>query len=197
MRQGEEPVVVELKERMSLALLLQGVDRLGISPTVYIAFRVGKGQSVSWKTRRKRVIGLLRRLGLGLLTVTPKGKVVAALDPVPYQPRVNAKRRARLLKEFSERVGDPEAGGSSSRQRLTAYRQDALRCADALEGAGLLKACIVRDRTGVERAGAILRANHYGWFKRESVGHYRLTAKGSLELADWAGALDDLKSAGD
>ena len=44
-REGNDPVVVELKERLTLALILQAVDRLRVSPAVYIAFRIGKGQS--------------------------------------------------------------------------------------------------------------------------------------------------------
>ena len=45
----EGPVVVELKERLSLALILQAADRLAFSDTVYVAFRIGQGQSASWR----------------------------------------------------------------------------------------------------------------------------------------------------
>ena len=105
MRGDEGPVVVELKERLTLALILQAVDRLSVSDTVYVAFRIGKGNSASWRSRRKQVTSLLRRLGLGLLTVSARGNVVPVLDPAPYRPRPNAGRRARLLREFAERVG--------------------------------------------------------------------------------------------
>ena len=67
-RGEDDPVVVELKERLNLAVVLQAVDRLHVSPAVYIAFRIGKGHSASWRSRRKQVTSLLRRLGLGLLT---------------------------------------------------------------------------------------------------------------------------------
>jgi hypothetical protein len=187
---GEEvPVVVELKERLTLDLVLQAVDRLALSETVYVAFRIGKGQTGSWRTRRKEVQRLLRRLGLGLLTVSTRGKVEAVLDPTPYRPRTNARRRARLLKEFAERVGDPETGGSASRQRLTSYRQDAIRCARELAGEGTLKVSVLRERTGVVRAGPILRDNHYGWFERVKTGYYALTPKGERDLPDWPGDL--------
>jgi hypothetical protein len=190
---GEEPpVIVELKEQLNLALVLQAVDRLAISGTVYLAFRIGRRQSGSWRSRRKQVIGLCRRLGLGLLTVSARGRVEAVLDPAPYRPKVNMKRRTRLLKEFSERVGDPEAGGSSSRPRLTAYRQDALRCARALSIEAVLKVALVRQRAGVERAGPILRDNHYGWFERVTNGHYTLSPKGRQDLTRWAEALERL-----
>ena len=191
-RGDEGPVVVELKARLSLALILQAVDRLTISNAVYVAFRVGKGHSASWRSRRKQVKSLLRRLGLGLLTVSSRGNVEAVLDPAPYRPRSNVPRRDRLLSEFAERVGDPEAGGSPSRQRLTAYRQDALRCARELADVGVLKVSGVRERAGVARAGPILRDNHYGWFDRVRTGHYDLSPKGRRALVHWSEALQNL-----
>ena len=191
-RGDEGPVVVELKERLSLALILQAVDRLAFSDTVYVAFLVGKGHSGSWRTRRKQVTGLLRRLGLGLLTVSENGSVVAVLDPAPYRPRTQTRRRDSLLREFAERVGDPEAGGSSSRQRLTAYRQDALRCARQLADEGVLKVSVLSARTGVSRAGRILLDNHYGWFDRVKTGHYALSPKGGGDLLHWSAALEHL-----
>ena len=184
-RDDEPPVVVELKERLNLALILQAVDRLAVTDNVYVAFRVGKNQSASWRTRGKAVYGLLRRLGVGLLTVSARNHVVAVLDPGPYRPRTSSPRRARLLKEFAERVGDPEAGGSPSRQRMTAYRQDALRCARELAADGPLGLAELRERTHVARAGPICRDNHYGWFDRVRRGHYAITPKGLRELESW------------
>lgn len=191
---GEEPpVIVELKERLNFALILQAVDRLTVSDAVYVAFRVGKGHSASWRTRGKQVRGLLRRLGVGVLTVSSRGRVEAVLDPAPYRPRANAARRRRLLKEFSERVGDPETGGSASGKRLTAYRQDALRCARELEVEGAeLKVAAVRERAGVERAGPILQDNHYGWFERVRRGYYDLSPRGREEFPEWSDAVDRL-----
>lgn len=189
LRGDEGPVVVELKKSLNFALVLQAVDRMRVSDSVYIAFRIGKGHSASWRSRRKQVTSLLRRLGLGLLTVSACGKVVPVLDPTPYRPRPDAARQGRLLKEFAERVGDPEVGGSSSRQRLTAYRQDALRCARELADDGVLKVSVVCERADVPRAGPILRDNHYGWFERVRTGHYELTPKGRAELIQWSEAL--------
>jgi hypothetical protein len=191
-RGDEGPVVIELKERLNLALILQSVDRCTVSDAVYVAFRVGKGHSAAWRTRPRQVTSLLRRLGLGLLTVSTRGNVVPVLDPGPYRPRPSARRRERLLKEFAERVGDPETGGSASRRRLTAYRQDALRCARELADAGVLKLSAVRERAGVWRAGAIMRDNHYGWFERVRPGHYDLSSQARGELAQWSAALQDL-----
>ena len=43
-----------------------------------------------------------------------EGPVV--VEPEPYRPRTRPSRRERLLKEFAERVGDPEDGGSDQPQ---------------------------------------------------------------------------------
>ena len=192
MRGDDAPVVVELKEHLNLALVLQAVDRLRVSEAVYIAFRIGKGHSASWRSRRKQVTSLLRRLGLGLLTVSSRGNVIPVLDPAPYRPKSDAGRRERLLREFAERVGDPEAGGSAARQRLTAYRQDALRCARELASADVLKVSVIRERAEVLRAGSILLDNHYGWFERVKTGHYQLAPKGRRDLVQWSDALKSL-----
>ena len=193
---GEDPpVVVELKLQLNLSLLLQAVDRLAVSDRVYVAFRVGKKHSATWRSRGKQVKSLLRRLGLGLLTVSARGKVEAVLDPGPYRPRVIKDRRSRLLKEFAERVGDPVAGGSTNKKRMTAYRQDALRCASSLQHDGVTKVSVLVERTGVERAGPILRDNHYGWFERVEKGHYQLTPRGAEGLREWSSALKGLERA--
>jgi hypothetical protein len=193
---GDEAVIVELKERLCLSLVLQAVERLTVAETVYVAFRIGKGQSGSWRSRNKAVVSLLRRLGLGLLTVSARGRVVPVLDPAPYRPRVGQRRRSMLLKEFAERVGDPEVGGSGAGQRLTAYRQDAIRCARELAASGVLKVSVLSARTGVDRAGPILRDNHYGWFDRVTVGHYGLSPLGERALTEWSHALPGLSRAG-
>lgn len=189
---GEEPpVAVELKESLSLALVLQAVDRLTVFERVYIAFGTREGRSAAWRTRPSQVSGLLRRLGLGLLTVSRSGEVRPVLDPAPYRPRTNRTRRERLLREFAERAGDPETGGSAAAPRLTAYRQDAVRCARELADGSMLRPLDLRKRTGIARAGSLLCDNHYGWFERVRPGLYALTPRGHAELPHW---LDRLNS---
>lgn len=182
---GEEPpVVVELKLRFNLALVLQAVDRLALADHVYLA--VPAQQGPGWTKNRKRALKLCRRLGLGLLTVKQSSRgihrVEPVLDPGPYQPRVSKPKRGRLLKEFFERVGDPNVGGTTGIKRITAYRQDALRLAAALADSAELSPAALRASTGVERAGAIVQANHYGWFERVRRGVYVLSPKGAAAL---------------
>lgn len=186
-RRGDDPpIVVEMKLSFSLALVLQGVARQGMFDCVYLAVPLNKG----WAVRYRDMIALCRRLGLGLLAV--RGDVVEAhLDPAPYAPRIRTKPAARLLREFGRRVGDPNEGGTTGIARMTAYRQDALRCAAQLR-AGPGKASVVAAASGVARAAVLMRADHYGWFERTERGIYRLTPKGMVALADHASALADL-----
>jgi len=175
LREGEPPVIVELKSSFTLSLLLQGVDRQAVTDAVYIAFPPPRRRQLS------DVLKLCRRLGLGVLLVSGRS-VEAALDPAPYQPRKSMPRSAMLLKEFAHRVGDPDAGGSARAPRMTAYRQDALRCAAFLGEAGPAAPKAVRGATEVARAAGILRNDVYGWFRRESRGIYALTPKGTAAL---------------
>lgn len=177
MRAGEDPVIVELKTRFSLALFHQGVERLALAELVYLA--VPRGQGRGFQKALKANVALCRRLGLGLLTVRLRdGFVEAHCDPGPYAPRVSKPKRQRLLREFSRRVGDPNTGGATRVGLVTAYRQDALRCAAHLAEHGKSRGRDVKAATGVERATEIMRADHYGWFEREGLGVYALTPRG-------------------
>jgi len=86
------------------------------------------------------------------------------------------------MREHQRRRGDPVLGGSTRTPLMTAYRQQALGCAAALE-AGPLH---VREiRSGVPDAGKILISNVYGWFERLDKGVYTLTEAGREALRRW------------
>ncbi|WP_372839628.1 DUF2161 domain-containing phosphodiesterase [Phaeovulum sp.] len=196
-RRGDEPpVVVELKVSFSLALVLQGVARQTLFDTVYLAVPVSGARG--WSLRYADIIRLCRRLGLGLLAVRigASAQVEAHLDPAPYAPRKNTKRAGKLLREFERRVGDPNIGGTTGAKRMTAYRQDALRCARHLGANGICKPAEVARATGVVRAQALMHADHYGWFERPARGHYALTPKGAEALVAHADTLQSLGAAG-
>jgi hypothetical protein len=131
------------------------------------------------------VEALCQRLGLGILLVEG-GQVRAVLDPKPYVPRGNRRRRGLLLREFAHRVGDPNTGGSTRVKVVTAYRQDALRCLAALAAAGPLSLALLRAQTGVARAATICQRDVYGWFQREARGVYAASPKGRDALAAYA-----------
>lgn len=192
-RRGNEPaVVVEMKTSFSLTLVMQGVARQAMFDDVYLAVPVAEK---GWKLRYKDIVALCRRLGLGLLAVKVGQGVEAHLDPAPYQPRKATARAGRLLREFDRRVGDPNVGGTTGVKRMTAYRQDALRCLNALQ-AGSMKAAEVAKTAGVARARALMAADHYGWFERQERGIYGLTPKGLAAISDNAAEIAALRDAG-
>jgi hypothetical protein len=179
-RAGEPPVIIELKTQFSLALFHQGIERLALSDTVYVAVPRKTGRPFH-KTLMANV-KLARRLGLGLLTVRLKdGLVEAHADPGPYAPRASKVKRARLLKEFARREGDPNLGGTRG-AIVTAYRQDCERMAAYLAQHGPCRGRDVKDATGVERATAMMRDDHYGWFEKVEKGVYGLTPAGTAAL---------------
>jgi hypothetical protein len=179
-RGGEPPVIVELKQAFGMGLVLQGVNRLSLSDAVYLA--VG-----TWPKNLRDVKKLCRRLGVGLMIVADP-RVDVLLDPAPYKPRKNARRLGRLLGEHQRRVGDPNRGGSSTRvPMMTAYRQQALRCANLLAKNGPMKVAVLRVQAEAPKALAILSQDHYGWFERVDRGTYGLTPQGraGLEQFGW------------
>jgi hypothetical protein len=182
-RGTEPPVIVELKRAFGIGLVLQGVNRLAVSDTIYLA--VG-----TWPKNMRDVKKLCRRLGFGLMVVAGE-RVDVVLDPGPYKPAKNKRRVGRLLGEHARRVGDPNLGGSSTKVPLmTAYRQQALRCAGLLATNGPMKVALLREKAEAPKAAAILSADHYGWFERVERGIYGLTPKGreGLVLHGWKDA---------
>lgn len=185
LRDDDPPVIVELKTGFSLQLVLQGIDRQAVTDAVYLAFPPPKRRQYG------DVLKLCRRLGLGVLIVT--GEHVEALaDPLPYQPRKVPKRKVRLLKEFARRVGDTTKGGSARGPRMTAYRQDALRCAAFIKSHGPSKPAVLRKNACVAKAPAMLLSDVYGWFQRIERGVYGLSPKGEQALVIFADALETL-----
>ncbi|MGB3486218.1 MAG: DUF2161 family putative PD-(D/E)XK-type phosphodiesterase [Mycobacterium sp.] len=174
-RDDEPPVIVELKSAFSLGLLLQGVDRLTLTDTVYLA--VGRIPKQS-----KQIRTLCRRLGVGLIVVTGR-RADVLVDPAPYAPRKNKRKVGRLLGEHARRVGDPNLGGSSTRvPMITAYRQEAVRCAELLHD-GPMRLADMRAAGDVPNAAKIMQKDYYGWFERVERGTYALTPVGRNSMA--------------
>ena len=186
LREGSEPVIVELKTGFSLSLLHQAVARLAVTDTVYVC--VPRPRSAK---ALKANIKLCRRLGLGVLTVrVSDGHLEVHCDPGPYAPRKSTKRKDRMLREFARMRGDPNDGGATRHGIVTAYRQDALRCAAYLAEYGPSRGAAVKRDTGVAAATRIMADDHYGWFKRVERGVFALTEAGRTGLADWGDVLE-------
>lgn len=190
-RGDEAPVVVELKTTFSLSLFHQAVERLSVSDVVYLAVPHKPGKVFARSVKRNAA--LCRRLGIGLITIRLKdGLVQVHVDPGPYRPRISVPKKARLLKEFAKRVGDPNSGGATRQGLITAYRQDALRCLVHLDTNGPTKAALVASETQVETARRIMADDHYGWFERVKTGIYGMTPKGRDALKAYQSQVDIL-----
>jgi hypothetical protein len=177
---GEEPVAVvigELKLAFNLELVLQAVDRAAACDEVWLAVRASKKRG---RERDPRARKLCRLLGLGLLCVSTSGAVEVLVEPAPWSPRRDNKRRSKLISEHRRRQGDPTAGGSTRQPIMTAYRQQALACAEALSQAPARP----RDlKSALPDAPKILLRNVYGWFVRVERGLYALSDDGRAALA--------------
>lgn len=189
-------VIIELKTTFSIELILQGIERQKLSDDVYLAIPKPDTPTKrkNWRKRQRSLVNLCRRLGVGLLLVdiaVEAGQAVdVLLDPAPYQLRKNTGKQTRLQKEFIARVGDPNTGGVTKTKIVTAYRQDAIRCAQVLAGGKAIKVSEIKEKAGVTRAASILQNNHYGWFERVSRGVYQLTAHGDAALTHYGDVLD-------
>jgi hypothetical protein len=176
LRGDDPPVIVELKTGLTLQLFYQAMDRLALTDAVYIAIAAVPSEAVK----------LTKRLGLGLIVVSKSGNVDVIADPAPYSPRHHAKRKSALLKEFRNRQGDPNIGGSTKTKLMTAYKQDALRCLCHLHINGPTRVVDVRKLAQVERAASILRSDYYGWFAKQERGVYAITEAGVAAVAVFA-----------
>ena len=95
-----------------------------------------------------------------------------------HRPRKDARRvKLKLL-----------LGGATKTPIVTAYRQEALRCAllIATSGRGSLKA--LRGTGAVPNAARILGCDVYGWFRRVERGIYCLSDHAREDIARFAAA---------
>ncbi|MDQ0170833.1 DUF2161 domain-containing phosphodiesterase [Paenibacillus tundrae] len=194
------PLIVEMKKSFNLSLLLQGMQRLKLSPNVYLAVERNRSKRGAVNQRWSELTSVCNKLGLGLIAVTffkTKSPLVDVLcEPIilnhvlPSSSRKGGVRRQRLLREFDERTGDYNTGGSTRQPLMTAYREKALRVATALRNEGEASPAIIAKQTGVGSTASILQKNYYGWFERVSRGKYMLTVKGIEALTAHALMLD-------
>jgi hypothetical protein len=178
-------VIGELKLTFTLDLVLQAVDRAAACDEIWLAVRAsrrGRGRENDPRVRK-----LCRFLGLGLLAVAASGRVDVLVEPVPWRPRRDGKRRSRIVDEHRRRRGDPVAGGGARQPIMTAYRQQALACAAALARSPARPREL---KPSIPDAPKILLRNVFGWFVRVERGVYALSKSGAAALVRWKAHVD-------
>ena len=123
------------------------------------------------------------------MTVAPghsAGCVEVVVDPVPSRPRRRTASLTRLLGEHARRVGDPNRGGVTRTPIVTAYRQEALRCAMLIERGGHASLKALRESGLVPNAPRILQRDVYGWFRRLQRATYALTERARQDIGRFA-----------
>lgn len=176
---GDELVIIECKTSVSLKLIYQSIDRQEFSDSVYVAIPVFPGKSIP---NRKHFTKLLKRLEIGLITVTmlKKGpRVEVQFDPAEYKLKNRKKHRGSVIKEINNRSYNMNTGGSVGKKLMTAYRELSINIAEILKESGPLSAKELRKMGMPDKTYSILYKNYYGWFvKSEGHGKYALTQRG-------------------
>lgn len=192
-------LVVEMKTVLNLDVILQAAQRQKIADIVYVAV---PRKSKTMRTKRwKNICYLLKRLEIGLLLVSFKGKndlVQEALKPeifsMEMSRKLSKKKRKEVLKEFNSRNGDFNKGGSTRKKIITAYREMAIEIALLLnENDELTIKQLKEYGTDRIKTSTILQNNHYGWFDRVSRGKYRLNENGKSELKNYKEVISYLR----
>jgi hypothetical protein len=124
-----------------------------------------------------------RLLGFGLLAVSDSGNVEVLVEPVPWRPRHDAKRRSKIVDGHRRRKGDPTLGGSTRQPTMTAYRRQAPACAAALARHRRTEP----SKTLLSSTAMCGRAPSVAVFLRSGVRRTPITAKRHA-LSSWCGS---------
>ena len=196
MQKDGSSVAVELKQKLDFRSIQQAALRQKIVETVYIGINTPK--SLFSRSFRDKIY-LLRRLGIGLITVSEKLRKVSVIsEPVvselsSFQKRNKAGKKA-LEKEFQSRRIRSNTGGVTGEKLMTGYREEALMVLDALKMlGGEASPKEIREASGAEKTSGILRDNHYGWFTHPGRGIYGISPDGEAALKEYADALSVLR----
>ena len=193
---GGDLVLIEIKRAINLDLLLQVVRRQEAEAAVYAAVPAPRTVDKRWRGLTR----LLKRLEVGLLLVyleSARPRVELAFHPVRQEPRRRKQAARALLTEISGRSRDLNVGGSVRQKIMTAYREEALGVAAALDRLGPTSPKTLRAAGTSVKTGRILFDNHYGWYERLAKGVYQLSESGREALSQHpelvAGLLAGLK----
>jgi hypothetical protein len=186
-----ELIIIELKRNLSVELLAQAAKRQKAADLVFIA--VPKPKRIIGSSKWKDICHLIRRLEMGLILVSFKGK--QAFIEVPIEPIyfdrdknkiLNKKKRENIIKEINGRYFDLNVGGITRKKLVTAYRENAIFIACCLNMFGALSPKKLRILgTDNKKTTSILSENHYGWFEKVKRGMYNINDQGKEALKEY------------
>ena len=192
-------VAVELKLSLDFKALQQAALRQKVADSVYIGIFCPKDMRSHSFTDK---LYLLKRLGIGLITVTKRTKTVSvANEPVVCELSTflarNKRQKAAVEKEFHKRKTKLNTGGVSGTKLITGYREDALIVLDALCSlGGESDTRSIHAASGIEKTAAILRANYYRGYEKKGSGRYCISDAGYAALEEFEPVLKALMRPG-
>ncbi|MDR0406161.1 MAG: DUF2161 family putative PD-(D/E)XK-type phosphodiesterase [Clostridiales bacterium] len=192
-------VIVELKRSFNAELVFQAIERQKTADSVYVAIPRPKSYTAK---RWRDTLALAARLELGIIVVafTAAGPVAEiACHPREYTPRRKTNKRLAILREHNGRTGDRNTGGVNKTKLMTAYREQCLHIAAALEERGALTSKALRALGTCDKTAGILRRNFYQWFEKienndTKEKSYRVSEAGRAALAQYGGLTEYYKS---
>jgi len=189
---NKTPLIVEMKQALSITLIYQGIKRMTMSDYVYLA--IPKPTDKVLKSRNfKEKKAIVRYVGLGLMLVDlEKSHITYILDPATRAPAKDARRTRKMHEEFALRKTALNEAGVTKTKIITAYRELALRILDCLrDGPQPIKALVATTKD--IKTARILQDNHYGWFERVERGVYQMTKAGTEALTVYADVLQAMR----
>lgn len=180
---NDELIIIEMKRAINLELLLQSTRRQRMKAAIYAAVPSPRTNNRAWRERAR----LLRRLDIGLIVVnlhSARPSVQLLFHPGPYKPPKSKAQTQALLSEIAGRSKDLNTGGSTRTRLHTAYREQAITVAVALNALGPTSPKNLRNAGTSQKTASILRDNHYGWFNHLDFGLYSLSATGQQALVE-------------
>lgn len=183
----DDLIAIEMKTSFNLKLLHQAVDRQKIFDSVYVAIPKPKQ---SFKNRRyNEIIHLLKRLEVGLITVTflKSGPIVKVEHhPIEFMKKRNNKKRNSIINEINNRSGVIDnIGGTTRTKNMTAYKERSLYLACLLGHFGESSPKFLKTFGADTSSSNIMNSNFYGWFERIDRGVYRLSSGGYAAIQEY------------
>ncbi len=186
---------VELKKTLDFRSIQQAALDQKICDFVYIG--IFRPRNLFSKVGRDKLY-LLKRLGIGLICVSPRTENVEVFnDPLVseisnFQQKHRDKTEA-VKSEFNKRRIKSNTGGVNKTGLMTAYREDSLVILYVLNIlGGRAESKTVRSLTKNPKSTGIMYRNYYGWFENVSKGFYSITDTGCAALTEYADTIQKL-----